>query len=746
VREVSTATHLHDIGEYDEQFAETCNKVARFKVDSALLRELGERLVGKPYIALAELVKNAYDADASLCIVELTEERIEVSDDGHGMTETEFLDFWMTVGTRHKQQRDQSKRLKRQVTGSKGIGRLSAQFLAEKMQLLSTHEGSNSRLHAFVDWENAIDTGSLTEAEASYRIESSDSWVYPENSRNGTVVVLHGLKQEWNESEISDLGRQIWMLNSPIYLFGKNKRRKGDANDFRVIFRTDLPGVDRAFESKLTQALKNYEAIISGEIARDDTGSVSLVKVEFKDEVYSERFDCPEYLREANWEVRIYNLSGRQSGGISVIDMREYFEKYGGVTVFDKGFRLPYYGAENDWLGLEYDHSHRKNRSKLLPDYLHVPRALNDLPTQGRIFGVVNVNTSRENQLAEEERKDSGEFLKIQVSRDRLVGNKAYIALKESVRRSIDYYATLKRSRVSKIIDFERPSEKPESKLRRLRELVDDAKISYPSDETIVAIEKEVKDTEASLERSRVNEEAAKIYLGPLAAAGMAAIAIEHETKQELTMARSSIKKLDRIARDSRLSELAETVMSLSQWIDHIEVTRRIFLPLMQEEDRERVVPVECDELVRTVAESMQPLMGRTKISFDLHQKIHFPPATRSEWSALLQNVLLNSANATLDSVEPKVKISTKSLSRYCFLIISDNGVGIGENSGKFFKPFVRESKISLERRELGVGGTGLGLTIVELIAENRNCSVSFIDPESDQWSTTFEMRWRLEG
>lgn len=96
-------------------------------------------------------------------------------------------------------------------------------------------------------------------------------------------------------------------------------------------------------------------------------------------------------------------------------------------------------------IDLEYDHSHRRNRSKLLPDHLHVARALNDLPTQGRIFGVVNVNTSRENKLADGSRKSSGEFLKIQVSRDRLVANKAFSALKDAVRQSIDYYATLKR-------------------------------------------------------------------------------------------------------------------------------------------------------------------------------------------------------------------------------------------------------------------------------------------------------------
>jgi hypothetical protein len=42
------------------------------------------------------------------------------------------------------------------------------------------------------------------------------------------------------------------------------------------------------------------------------------------------------------------------------------------------------------------------------------------------------------------------------------------------------------------------------------------------------------------------------------------------------------------------------------------------------------------------------------------------------------------------------------------------------------------------------MGGTGLGLTIVEMIAENRNCNVAFVDP-GDDWSTSFELSWRVE-
>ena len=65
-------------------------KEIHFTVDSELLRELGERLVGRQYIALAELVKNSYDADASRVEIRIQDDCIEVSDNGHGMTYEDF--------------------------------------------------------------------------------------------------------------------------------------------------------------------------------------------------------------------------------------------------------------------------------------------------------------------------------------------------------------------------------------------------------------------------------------------------------------------------------------------------------------------------------------------------------------------------------------------------------------------------------------------------------------------------------
>jgi len=85
---------------------------ASFQTQGRLLQELGERLVAKPEVALLELIKNAYDADATECRVSSAEGRIEITDDGHGMTEVEFLNNWMHIATPDKQRTRLSRKYK----------------------------------------------------------------------------------------------------------------------------------------------------------------------------------------------------------------------------------------------------------------------------------------------------------------------------------------------------------------------------------------------------------------------------------------------------------------------------------------------------------------------------------------------------------------------------------------------------------------------------------------------------------
>ena len=68
-----------------------------FTVESRILRELGERLVKQPDVALLELIKNAYDADARNVEIAFGDNQITITDDGHGMSEADFVERWMRM-------------------------------------------------------------------------------------------------------------------------------------------------------------------------------------------------------------------------------------------------------------------------------------------------------------------------------------------------------------------------------------------------------------------------------------------------------------------------------------------------------------------------------------------------------------------------------------------------------------------------------------------------------------------------
>lgn len=76
----------------------------RFRPRARLLQLLGDQLIGSPRLAIFELVKNAYDADATRAVVTMSrldtpEASIEVVDDGIGMSYNTLLNIWLFPDT-----------------------------------------------------------------------------------------------------------------------------------------------------------------------------------------------------------------------------------------------------------------------------------------------------------------------------------------------------------------------------------------------------------------------------------------------------------------------------------------------------------------------------------------------------------------------------------------------------------------------------------------------------------------------
>ncbi|MDD5079752.1 MAG: sensor histidine kinase [Candidatus Omnitrophica bacterium] len=106
--------------------------------------QLGEELIGHPTTALNELVKNAYDADATECTVyihyahELKQSFLIIHDSGLGMKEEVLFGEWLRPSVSNKRKGNRkSEVFERNYLGSKGIGRLAAMALGEHVTIIT---------------------------------------------------------------------------------------------------------------------------------------------------------------------------------------------------------------------------------------------------------------------------------------------------------------------------------------------------------------------------------------------------------------------------------------------------------------------------------------------------------------------------------------------------------------------------------------------------------------------------------
>lgn len=719
-----------------------------FSVDAALLKELGERLVGKPHVALAELVKNAYDADATRVRITFEHDAIEIADNGDGMTKSEFKNFWMRVGTTHKQDSPVTPLFQRRVSGSKGVGRLSVQFLGNSLSLWSVSRTSSSAaFRAEVDWRKAQRSASLIKSGA-HVFRSGVTGILPEGFNHGTRLRIEGLNQTWDAEDLRSLARELWFLRPPKPL-AKSVKQK---DTFDIELEGAAEEERAAFDTQLDKAFKSWVAEIRGSVRGGRRKRSATVTVTFRDgQSDTKSYPLPSgTLDRADFLIRVYKLSGKQAGGISVGEARDYFRRFGGVHVYDQDFRLPFYGGEGeDWLRLEYDHSHRLMVSKLVPDELKGQGDLRDLPTNGRVFGIVRVSTSHERLAAPEAERSKGAYLNVQVTRDRFIDNDAMSDLRECVRWGLDYYAYLtsaKKYRAAHPGGSE--TIKPTGPVfDEIRQRLADLRAEVPA-QAAVGLERIDSQVEELFEIDQRREQRfrrERVLLGALATAGMGAIALEHELGKELTALRAAVDGLEIIPASP---EIAKVRKSLEALITRITDARKLLSPLMEPENRDHVAPMRVKPLVDGIVGDLRPLLRSLRVEADeIDPNLRLPSATRAAWTAILQNVIVNAINATIDASSKRIKVSAGYYASggRAFLRVEDSGVGVDlDEADELFEPFERRLELSPDRKRLGLGGVGLGLTIVRMVAESVDCQVRFVEP-TDGMSTAFELSWKAD-
>ena len=192
-----------------------------FRPRARLLQLLGDQLIGTPRLAVFELVKNAYDADAEMVTVTLkglctASPTIVVEDNGDGMALATIREVWLVPAHDHRElQRKALKRtrLNRLPLGEKALGRFAVHKLGDQIELVTRAKGQAECI-VKIDWAALIGHQFLSDAKVLIQTRTPE--VFTE-ARTGTRLTISKLRgAQWTRGEVRRLQRQITSIASPF--------------------------------------------------------------------------------------------------------------------------------------------------------------------------------------------------------------------------------------------------------------------------------------------------------------------------------------------------------------------------------------------------------------------------------------------------------------------------------------------------------------------------------------------------
>ena len=194
------------------------------RAKSHILTLLGNELIGSDSLAIFELVKNAYDADAenviiTFCNLNTKEQKIIIEDDGHGMSPSIIQSVWLTIGTDYKRgvNRKESRKYHRVSFGNKGVGRLAVHKLAKCITLETQISGQLFSNKLNIDWKKLISSKEfIQELEVEVEEVAGNNF----EKGHGTRITLSSLTtKRWTKKSLKDLVRKIENIKNPFNEF-----------------------------------------------------------------------------------------------------------------------------------------------------------------------------------------------------------------------------------------------------------------------------------------------------------------------------------------------------------------------------------------------------------------------------------------------------------------------------------------------------------------------------------------------
>lgn len=363
-----------------------------------LLRTLGSDLISSDKVALIELVKNSYDADAAVVLIRFYgplkagEGRIEVWDDGRGMDVSTLQTSWLDIATDTKRRNPRSEGGRR-VLGEKGIGRLAAARLGEEM-VITTRKQDADQVKLLIDWtEFDREDAYLDEIEVTWEVGNPDVFsedgaaveafnridVQGWHQERGTVVQIDRLSREWTRGDLIELRTALTRLIRP----GLQDSDGGSAKaasiepDFQIVLElsevddklVELAGPIEAFaflqvpNYRLSGSVDTYgSATLHYEQqyppTTEDIGSVSLWNHDHRlPKAGPFEFEINVWDRDKAAIQRSVRAVDPENTAPSAKDLkgfRETLDELAGVSIYRDGFRvLPFGESGDDWLRLD---------------------------------------------------------------------------------------------------------------------------------------------------------------------------------------------------------------------------------------------------------------------------------------------------------------------------------------------------------------------------------------------------------
>lgn len=366
-----------------------------------LLRTLGNDLISSDKVALIELVKNSYDADATTVLIRFRGPldegtgRIEIWDDGQGMDVDTLQKSWLDIATDTKRRKPKSDRGRR-VLGEKGIGRLAAARLGGEL-LLITRKADANEVKLLIDWtqfdqedayldeiEVAWEIGTPDvfsqdgSARATFSASASETW----QTGHGTLLQLEKLTHTWAEDDLDELRTALTRLVRPR---PRRQAKPGQVDDnevstgqpdFQILVELDaVPEALQRFAGPIDPSadLRTPHYRLSGSV--DGNGLATLRYAQQEPPLNEEL--APKLLWNDDkrapqagpfdFEINVWDrdkqaiqrtLEGTTGGSTptpkDLKGFRETLDDVAGVSIYRDGFRvLPFGESGDDWLGLD---------------------------------------------------------------------------------------------------------------------------------------------------------------------------------------------------------------------------------------------------------------------------------------------------------------------------------------------------------------------------------------------------------